>query len=433
MTIPEKSNTSPDASLAELLEKRSAGPLSGRRRWILGAVILAVAVAVAMAALRSGRRAPGPRYTTEPATRGRLIVKVSATGNLQPTNKVEVSSELSGIVSEVLVDENDRVKKGQVLARLDLSKLQDTVTRSRANLAAAEAQVLQAQATVEEARAQVTRFKQVAELSGGKVPSRSELATAEANQQRAEATLASARASVTQARANSRSDETDLAKASVRSPIDGVVLTRKVEPGQTVAAALQAPVLFTLAEDLSRMKLQVDVDEADVGQVRVGQEATFTVDAWPGRRYTGTITRVGFGSQTKDNVVSYPTVIAVDNGDLSLRPGMTGTADIVTVTKDDALLVPNAALRFIPATQGTPTEGASGGLVGKLMPRPPTQAPRQTAAALGGTPKVWALRDGRADPIELQTGATNGQVTEVAGGTLTAGTQLITEAQEDQP
>ncbi len=431
-TVPEKSNPSPDSSLAALLEKRSAGPLSRRKRWIVGAVLLAVAAVVVIGAVRPGGQPPGPRYTTEPATRGRLVVKVSATGNLQPTNKVEVSSELSGIVAEVLVDENDRVKKGQVLARLDLSKLQDAVTKSRASLAAAEAQVLQAQATAEEVGTQLTRYRQVAEQSGGKVPSKIELATAEANLKRAEANEAGARASVTQARANLQSDETNLAKASIRSPIDGIVLTRKVEPGQTVAATLQAPVLFTLAEDLAKMKLQVDVDEADVGQVRVGQEATFTVDAWPGRRYTGTITRVGFGSQTKDNVVSYPTVIVVDNRDLTLRPGMTGTADIVTVTKDDALLVPNAALRFTPATQPPEAGGSSGGLVSKLMPRPPTQVPKQTTVT-GGTPKVWALRDGRPEPIELQTGATNGQVTEVVGGTLTPGTALITEAQDAKP
>jgi HlyD family secretion protein len=358
----------------------------------------------------------------------KLVVKVSATGNLQPTNKVEVSSELSGIVTEVLVDENDRVNKGQVLAQLDLSKLKDAVTKSRATLEAAEAQVLQAQATVEEARAQLARFKQVAELSGGKVPSKSEMATAEANLRRAEANEASARASVTQARANLRSDETNLGKASIRSPIDGVVLTRKIEPGQTVAAALQAPVLFTLA---------VDVDEADVGQVRVHQEATFTVDAWPGRKYTGVITRVGYGSQTKDNVVSYPTVLAVNNDDLSLRPGMTGTADIVTVTRENVLLVPNAALRFTPAVVGAPAGGSPGGppggIVGKLMPRPPSQPPKLPAPVTDGRPRVWVLRGGQAAPIEIQTGATNGQMTEVLGGTLAAGTQVITEASGSQP
>ena len=157
----------------------------------------------------------------------------------------------------------------------------------------------------------------------------------------------------------------------------------------------------------------MDVDEADVGQVRVGQTATFTVDAWPGRKYAGIITRVGYGSQTKDNVVSYPTVLAVNNDDLSLRPGMTGTADIVTVTRENVLLVPNAALRFTPAVAGAPAGGAPGGIVGKLMPRPPS--------------------DGQAVSIEIRTGATNGQMTEVLGGKLTAGTQVITEATGAQP
>lgn len=437
MKPSDTSNSTQGTSLAKLLETESGGLFSRRRRWLVGAVALVVAAAVALLVLRSRDRSPGPRFKTEPVTMGKLVVKVSATGNLQPTNKVEVSSELSGLVTEVLVDENDRVKKGQVLVRLDLSKLKDAVTKSRATLAAAEAQVRQVQATVEEARAQLARFKQVAELSGGKVPSKSEMATAEANLRRAEANEASARASVTQARANLQSDETNLGKASIRSPIDGVVLTRKVEPGQTVAAALQAPVLFTLAEDLAKMKLQVDVDEADVGQVRVGQEATFAVDAWPGRKYTGVITRVGYGSQTKDNVVSYPTVLAVNNDDLSLRPGMTGTADIVTVTRENVLLVPNVALHFTPSVTGAPVAeppgGAPGGIVGKLMPRPPSQPPKLSAPVTNGKPRVWVLRDGQAAPIEFQTGATNGQMTEVLDGTLTADMQVITEAIGSQP
>ncbi|MEK7704224.1 MAG: efflux RND transporter periplasmic adaptor subunit [Myxococcota bacterium] len=426
----------PGSALKKLLATERISRFS-RRRLSLTAAAIAVAAVALTVLLRGGGEPISPRYKTEPATMGTLVVKVSATGNLQPTNKVEVSSELSGIVTEVPVDENDRVKKGQVLAQLDLSKLRDAVTKSRANLAAAEAQVLQAQATVQETSAQLARFRQVAELSGGKVPSGSELDAAEANLRRAQANEASARASVTQARANLQSDETNLGKASIRSPIDGVVLTRKIEPGQTIAAALQAPVLFTLAEDLAKMKLQVDVDEADVGQVRVGQEATFTVDAWPGRKYTGVITRVGYGSQTKDNVVSYPTVLAVNNDDLSLRPGMTGTADIVTVTRENVLLVPNAALRFTPASAGAPAGGPPGGppggLVGKLMPRPPSQPPKLPAPVIDGRPRVWVLRDGQAVPIEVQTGATNGQMTEVLGEAFSAGMQVITETMGQQP
>jgi HlyD family secretion protein len=426
-------NMTEPAPLATILKADSGGFFARRRLWLVGAAILAIVAIAALWGLRSVGKSLGPSYTSEPVTRGTLVVKVSATGNLQPTNKVEVGSELSGIVTQVLADENDRVKKGQVLAQLDLSKLKDAVTKSRASLAAAEAQVLQARATMDEARAQLARYRQVAELSGGKVPSKSEMTTAEANLTRAEANQAGAGASVTQARANLQSDETSLAKATIRSPIDGIVLTRKVEPGQTVAAALQAPVLFTLAEDLAKMKLQVDIDEADVGQVRVGQTATFTVDAWPGRKYTGVITRVGYGSQTKDNVVSYPTVLAVSNDDLSLRPGMTGTADIVTVTHDNVLLVPNAALRFTPPSPSAPAGGPPGGIVGKLMPRPPSQPPKPSVSAANGRPKIWVLSAGQASAIEVETGATNGQMTEVLGETLAAGTQVITEAMGSQP
>jgi HlyD family secretion protein len=416
------------AALKRLLETEKPGFFSRRRLYLLGAVIVLAGVGAALL-LRPGEREAAPRFRTEPIGVGTLVVNVSATGNLKPTNNVDVGSEQSGIVTEVLVDENDRVTKGQVLARLDLSKLKDAVAKSRASLAAAEAQVAQAQATVMETRAALDRLRQVSELSGGKVPSRAEMDTAEANLKRAEANEQSARANITQARASLQSDETNFGKATIHSPIDGVVLTRKVEPGQTVAAMFQAPVLFTLAEDLAKMELQVDIDEADVGQVKVGQRATFTVDAWPGRKYEGVITRVSFGSQTKDGVVSYPTVLAVSNDDLSLRPGMTATADIVTVTRENVLLVPNAALRFVPVTPAAmPQRPGGGNFMGKLMPRPPMQAPKVPAPPSGGAPRVWVLRAGQPVPIEVRTGVTNGQLTEIAEGVLAAGTEVITES-----
>ncbi len=414
-------------TLKQLIEGRAGGRFARRMPWLIGA-LLAIAIVVWWLS-RSGGEAAAPRYKTEPATVGTLVVTVSATGNLQPTNQVEVGSELSGIVDRVMVDENDRVKKGQVLARLDLSRLNDAVAKSRASLAAAEAQVLQAQATTAESRATLARFREVSRLSGGKVPSQTEMDGAEANLKRAEANEASARASVVQARANLQSDETNLGKASIRSPIDGVVLSRKVEPGQTVAASFQAPVLFTLAEDLSKMELQVDVDEADVGQVKLGQKARFTVDAWPGRDYDATISRVGYGSQEKDGVVSYLTVLEVDNGDLSLRPGMTGTAEITTLTRDKALLVPNAALRFTPATTATTPQKSAGGIMRFMMPRPPRATPKAQEPSNGGQHRVWVLRDGQPVAVAVRTGATNGRVTEITGGGLQAGTPLVTETE----
>lgn len=399
----------------------------GRRRWLL-LTFAVVAAGTAWYALQPRRASDGPHWLTEPAKVGELVVTVSATGNLQPTNQVDVGSELSGIVYEVFVDDNDRVRKGQLLARLDVERLDDAVARSRASLAVAEAQVLQADATVAETSAVLARFRQVAALSGGKVPSQAEIDTAVANVKRAEANAASARAAVGQARAALQTDLTNLERADIISPIDGVVLTRQIEPGQTVAASFQTPVLFTLAEDLAQMELRVDVDEADIGQVHEGQTATFTVDAWPGRRYDAVISRVGYGAQEKDGVISYPTTLAVRNEDLSLRPGMTGTTEITTLTRQDALLVPNAALRFTPeAPAAAPTP--SRGMVGALLPRPPAPARRPQAAPVNGGPRVWVLRNGEPTPVPVTTGATNGRVTEITGGGLEAGAEVITEMQ----
>jgi HlyD family secretion protein len=212
-----------------------------------------------------------------------------------------------------------------------------------------------------------------------------------------------------------------------------LVLTRKVDPGQTVAASLQAPVLFKLAEDLAKMELKVDVDEADVGQVKAGLKATFTVDAWPGRRYEAVITRVGYGAEDTGGVISYPAILRVANDDLSLRPGMTGTAEITTIVRENALLVPNAALRFSPLAQTA--KPPSRGVVGSLLPRPPPSTPkaRVPPPAADGSARLWMLRDGQAVPVQVKTGATNGRVTEILGGELQAGEAVITEMASVKP
>ncbi|MBN1961793.1 MAG: efflux RND transporter periplasmic adaptor subunit [Deltaproteobacteria bacterium] len=414
-----------NAALNNILSGESKSFFAGRR-FLIFAIIAAIIVAVILLYFLSNDSPIALQYKTKPVSIGKLVVRVSTTGNLQPINMVEVSSELSGIVTEVLVDENDVVKKGQVLANLDLSKLKDTVEKSQASLVVAQAQVKLAQATVTEASTTVDRYNKVFELSGGKVPSKSEMDAAIASLKRAEANEASAHASVAQAKANLQSDLTNLSKASIRSPIDGLVLSRSIEPGQTVAATLQAPVLFTLAEDLTKMELKVDVDEADVGQIKVGQQASFTVDAWPGRKYFGVITRVGFGSQIVDGVVSYPTVIAVQNDDLSLRPGMTGTADIITVTRDKALLVSNAALRFTPPViDKTPQKPQN--FMGKLMPRRPHPQRNVIIQPNPNAPRVWILQHSKPVPIDIKTGASDGHVTEITGGDIKEGTEVLTE------
>lgn len=416
-------SSSPDSLQAVL------GPNGGRKKrlwWVIAAVIAVVGLMLWQP--WSGSAAAKVSYDTEPVTRGDLTVTVSATGNLQPINQVDVGSEMSGTVDNVLVDDNARIRKGQVLATLDTAKLRDQITRSRAALASAEARVLQAEATQTEARANLARLQEVSRLSGGKVPAKAEMATAEATAKRADADLASARASVTEAKAQVSSDETNLGKATIRSPIDGVVLARKIEPGQTVAASLQAPVLFSLAEDLAQMELQVDVDEADIGQVREGQHARFTVDAWANRQFPAQIVRVGLGSQTKDGVVSYKTILHVTNDDLSLRPGMTATAEIITNERKGVLLIPNAALRFTPDFRAQ--KEASASLVSRLMPKPPSTGGRKPRTpGKNGIPKVWVLgADGKPSAVEVKTGATNGQLTEITGGELKEGMTVIVDS-----
>ncbi|MBN2723858.1 MAG: efflux RND transporter periplasmic adaptor subunit [Deltaproteobacteria bacterium] len=360
--------------------------------------------------------------------KGLIKVKISATGNLKPTKTVDVGSELSGIISEVLVQENDTVKKGQILARLDLSKLNDAVTKSRASLGVANAQVILSRATLKEARKKLDRYKKLSEISGGKTPSKLEIDTATADLERAKANLLSSNSNVIQAKANLKSDETNLQKATIVSPINGVVMKRSVEPGQTVAAAFQVTVLFKIAQDLTEMELYLDVDEADVGRIKSGQNATFTVDAYPSRVYSGKILRVGLSAEEKDGVVYYPTIITVKNDDLSLRPGMTGMADIITISDAQALLVPNEALRFSPSGpdqfRGKPSPG--GCLISKLVPHPPGGPPKKMMNTNPEGSGVWILDDdNRPRRIPIKTDVTDGINTRIIDSSLKEGTEII--------
>ncbi len=377
----------------------------------------------------SARSNAAPVYVTEAVNRGNLTLTVAANGTLQPTRSVSIGSELSGTVLRVLVDVNDKVKKGQVLLELDTAKLNDQVARSRAALSSANAKVALTLATVKEAQGNLARLEEVARLSGGKVPSKAELDTGRATLERAQADELSARANVTDAQAALSTDQTNLSKASIRSPTDGVVLTRTVDPGNAVAASLQAVTLFTLAEDLSQLRLQVNVDEADVGSVKVGQKASFTVSAYPSRKYPATITRVAYGSTTTDNVVTYVTYLEVDNVDLSLRPGMTASATITSTERRDVLLVPNTALRFTPSqTSGSAgAASAGGGIMSSLMPRMPRSGARKTAGGSGTSRQVWVLKGGAAVAVGVTPGISDGRMTEITAGELQAGMLVITD------
>ncbi|HEX7656199.1 MAG TPA: efflux RND transporter periplasmic adaptor subunit, partial [Sphingomonas sp.] len=328
-------------------------------------------------------------YATEPVKRGALTTTVSATGKLAPVNQVTVGSQLSGLVTEVAVDVNDHVTKGQALALIDPEQIDDQIRQAKAQLAANQAAVNEARATLEQSQATLDRYQQVSKLSGGRVPAKTEMEGAIADRDRAAGALKVALANVQASNASLAQNQTQRSRAIIRSPVTGVVLARQVDPGQTVAASFNTPTLFVIAEDLSKMKLEVSVDEADVGQIKQGQKASFTVDAFPGRTFPAAITRVDLGSNltvqdatsssssstassasSTGQVVSYAADLSVANPTLELRPGMTATADIVTSQVNNALLVPNAALRFVPEkADAAAASGESAGIAGALVPR----------------------------------------------------------------
>ncbi len=423
----------PDASgqeLADIIEKAKPGhPL---RKWFIGALVLALLGGGWWWYQRGADEDTGPIYNTQELSRGNLSLVVTATGNLAPTNQVTVGSELSGTVSEVYVDVNDIVKQGQPIAKLDTIKFAQQTERNRAVMLAAKARVSQAEATQLESRATLERLQELLRLSGGKTPSKADMDAASASVARAVADLESANASVAQADADVKSIERDLAKTVIRSPVDGIILTRTIEVGQTVAASFTAPVLFLIAEDLRKMDLVVTVAEADIGRLEVGKSASFTVDAWPNRTYTAEVKLVSFGSVITNNVVTYGTELEVANDDLSLRPGMTATADISVAKREDVLLVPNTALRFDPEVAkslGKEDPDKDKTLVESLSSRPRFNrgGPAKSKVRSNG-PSVWTLNDGKPVEIFVKTGLTDGRFTEATGEGLTEGLPLIVTA-----
>jgi HlyD family secretion protein len=432
MTAPVQDATAPAAgtSLADLLGEPAVRPWYRRPMpWVALVLALAIGAGVWWWLDRQADSA-APRYNTQAVARGNLTLTVTANGTIQPTRSINIGSELSGTVLKVNVDVNDQIKKGQVLVELDTAKLRDQILRSRAALAAASAKVAQTGATIKEVTATLNRLEEVARLSGGKVPSKTELDTARATLARAIADDASSRAGVADAQAALSLDQISLSKASIRAPADGVVLTRNVDPGNAVAASLQAVTLFSMAEDLSRLRLWVYVDEADVSAVKVGQDATFTVSAYLSRKFPARITRVGFGSTITDNVVTYLTYLDVDNADLSLRPGMTATATITATRRDNVLVVPNTALRFSPTVaSASATQAAKKTFTSSLLPRMPGGSRRSASAgaSTAGAKQVWVLRDGVAVAVAVTPGISDGHLTEIVSGDLQVGMQVITE------
>jgi len=367
-------------------------------------IIIALVVVLAVVGLwfwRSGSTTAGvSQYITGAIDRGDIVVTVTATGSVEPTNTVEISTELSGTVRSVAFDFNDNVKKGDVLARLDTETLEANLTRARANVALAEAKMADARVTLAETRQAYERSLQLDEKG---ITSSQTLIGVKSNFDRATAGMQSAEANLGIAKADLALNEANLAKACICSPIDGIVLDRNVEVGQIVAASFSAPTLFTLAEDLAHMQLQVDIDEADIGRVSDGDEANFTVEAYQGKSFPAVIAELRFAPLTVNGVVTYKAILAVDNSALLLRPGMTATASIIVSESDDVLRVPNAALRFTP-------------------PSPTLDVP-----VAEGEKIVWILRNGEAVPIAVSIGASDGSYTEITSDALAPGDRVIVD------
>jgi HlyD family secretion protein len=413
--------------IAEILDiNQSHMPSKQMKRYDLLSLVLIMVVVTVIVVVWIGSKSTVTKYKTEQVWRGDLTVIVTATGTLQPTNTVSVGSELSSIIESVEVNYNDKVKAGQVLARLDTSKLNAQLTQSKAALESAKAKVLQTEATIAETYAKLAQLQKVRELSNGKVPSQSEMDAAEAAYERAKADEASALATVSEAQATIQAIETDLYKSVIRSPINGVILTRSIEPGQTVAASFQAPELFTIAEDLKQMELHVNLDEADVGKVKEGQKATFSVSAYPNRTFEARIIQARYASTTTSGVVTYETVLKVDNSDLSLRPGMTATADITVKKVENAILIPSAALRFTPPINEDTAKSKGGSLISKLLPRPPRSAPEQRSENKKQQ-QVWILKNDQISPVSITTGSANGGMTEVVAGDIQPGMEVVVD------
>jgi HlyD family secretion protein len=418
---------------AEMMNKLGIDPektFMKKWKWIIFILLLIAVVIIGVISRNKAENTSKAQYfKTKEVVTGDLTITVTATGTLKPTKQVDVGSELSGNLKTVEVQYNDHVKAGQVLATLDGSRYEAQVMQSKASLESAQADILNAQATEKEAQSKLSRLKEVWELSGNKVPSKTEIDAAEAALQRAQASLATARARVAQAQATLKENETNISKLVIRSPIDGIVLNRAFEPGQTVQASFQGVTLFTLAEDLSKMELHVDVDEADVGQVKENQEAAFTVDGYPDRTFKAHITQVRYGAKTVSGVVTYETLLDVDNSDLLLRPGMTATADIVVNKLEKATLIDNAALRFTPSEKDLASYSSEKkGFFKKIFSRSakPKAEDKETETKDKKIKKVWTLRENVLFPIEITTGQTDSVMTEITAGDLKTGDKIIT-------
>ncbi|KLE01617.1 efflux RND transporter periplasmic adaptor subunit [Aliarcobacter butzleri] len=365
-------------------------------------------------------------YITKKVTQGDLSVVVSTTGNLNPTNSVEIGIEVSGTLKEIFVDFNDEVKAGQILAKIDTVKLQSQVDSSTAALAIAVANQKESQVLLNNKKTLYDRTLNMYKNSGGKYPSKNELDDTRFSYEAAIESLEAAKAKVLQAQSNLKTDKQNLEKASVKSSIDGIVLNREVEVGQTLAATMSAPKLFTIAKDLTNMDLIVSIDEADVADIKKDLPVTFTVDAYPNKVFNGKVKQVRLNPVDTNGVVTYETVVSVDNEDLLLKPGMTATAKIITKESKNKLLIPNGALRFKPKMQEQKNGGVN--LVGPNMNRPANVARDLSKKELS---PIFILENNQPKRVMVKVLDSDGKLTSIESEELKVNDEVIISQKSD--
>jgi HlyD family secretion protein len=372
------------------------------KKRLIASVAGVVAVSASLAAYyRANGPADAPGYVMSAAARGSVVDSVEATGTVQAVTTVQVGSQVSGTIQSLHADFNSQVRKGDVIARLDPSLLQAQVDQASATVVRLEADVERARVDVDDAEMKLWRARQLQQA--GLIPM-VDLEAAESTERQAKASRKAAEAQVTQARAALAQNQVNAMHAVITAPIDGIVISRDVDVGQTVAASMSAPTLFVIAKDLAQMQVEASIDESDIGRIKAGQHVTFQVDAYPRQTFTGVVAQVRLQPVVAQNVVSYVTVIDVPNPDHLLKPGMTANASIEIARADDVITVPNAALRFQPPADAAPLEGRRGG----------------RGAA------VWTLRDGELQPLAVQPGITDGRSTAIVGGDVAENTPIVT-------
>jgi HlyD family secretion protein len=389
--------------------------------WLVALVVI-VAGAAGVWRYRAQNGTPVIQYKTSPAERKHIVARVTASGTLSALVTVQVGTQVSGRIQKLFADFNSTVTKGELVAKIDPQMFDAAVQQAQANYMSAKASVATAEATALNADRQYSRTKA---LRDENLAAQADLDTAEASVATSHAQVDAAKASLAQSLASLHQAQINLSYTNIVSPIDGVVISRSVDVGQTVAASLSAPTIFTIAQDLTKMQVDTNVAEGDVGRLQVGMKTYFTVDSFPGQRFLGKVRQIRNAATTTQNVVTYDAVIDVDNGDLKLRPGMTANVTVVYAERDKALTVPNAALRFRPPSSIAPPSASSAARDGTRRGRSSSSSGAGGDAVDSRT--IWVLRGSDIRPASVKLGLSDGTVTEIVDGELTEGDPVVVD------